>query len=95
MSDHDFMRLVHEIASDPSRIGITDHARKQMRVRNVLRKHIDVCLQKGSVSEAAHINLHGNWQATMWRRVAGLDVKVAVAVETKTRVVVITVMKED
>lgn len=66
-----------------------------MKARGVLRKHVVVCLQKGHVTEVAHINIHGNWQATMSRRVAGLDVKVAVAVETQTRAVVITVMKED
>ncbi len=94
-SNHDFMRMVHEIACDRSRIKITTHAREQMKKRKILRKHVDVCLQKGRVVEPAHLNIHGNWQATMVRKVAGLSVKVAVAVETEERAIVITVMRED
>lgn len=95
LSDHDFQRLVNEIASDRSKIQITAHARVRMKERNILRKHVDVCLQKGHVVEPVHLNMHGNWQATMARRVAGMDVNVVVAVETTTRVIVVTVMKED
>ena len=95
LSNDDFAQLVHEIAADSSCIIYTGHARKQMKARKVLRTHVDTCLQKGHVIEPAHINMHGNWHATMARRVAGLDVKVAVAIETKKCVAVVTVMKED
>ncbi len=95
LSDDDFKRMVNNIATDPSMILITHHARERMRERNIVRRQVDVCLQKGHVVEAAHINIHGNWQATMTRRVAGQDVKVAVAVELSRRLIVITAMKED
>lgn len=53
------------------------------------------CLRKGIVSEPAHVDVHGNWKATLERQCAGDVVRVAVALERQEDgdlAVVVTVM---
>lgn len=95
LSDSGFAKLVNKLSKDSANVFITGHAKARMKERKIIRGHIDECLRKGRVIEPAHINIHGNWQATMTRRVAGLSVKVAVVVDIDKRVIVVTVMKED
>lgn len=95
LSDPAFLRRAREIAADSNRVFLTDHAKGRMRKRKVTRMQVMECLRKGTIDEPAHLNIHGDWQATLAHQNAGDLVKVAVAIERQENgdlAVVITVM---
>ncbi len=95
LSDPTFIQRVREIAADSNRVFLTDHAKRRMRERKVTRMQVMECLRKGTISEPAHLNIHGEWQATLTHQNAGDQVKVAVSIERQEDgdlAVVITVM---
>ena len=54
------------------------------------------CLQKGTISEPAHLTPFGDWKATVTHRSAGDAISVAVALEKRANgdyCIVVTVMK--
>lgn len=94
MNDTTLRKRIAEVAADSARVQISKHAKKRMRQRQILLTQVLQVLVGGSIVEHAHLNIHGNWQCTLQRRVAGDLVKVAAALvlEDKEAVVVITVM---
>lgn len=50
------------------------------------------CLQHGTTDEPVALDTHGNWKMTIWKRVAGKDVRVSVALDLPNRAIVITVI---
>jgi hypothetical protein len=85
-------QLVRHLAADSSRIVILDHCRKRMLSRRVTRRQIELCLQKGTISEGPVRNPRGNWQMNLYRHAAGEELTCTVAFESgNNRLVVITV----
>jgi len=75
--------------------ALSPHAKKRMRKRKITLMEIKKCLEGGSIVEPAHLNIQGNWQATLGYFIAGDYIKVSAAIEQvneKDFVVVITVM---
>lgn len=91
LSPDDALSVIREIATDSGRIVLLPHARKRARERRVSWVQVVRCCQKGTVQEGPFVNMHGHWQATLYRRAAGEEVSCAVAIEWKTRLLVITV----
>ena len=94
LNDANLQRLIRDAASDTARVFFPKHAKQRMLERNITPTQVYQCLRRGSVSEPAHMNLHGNWQCTLKWRHAGDDVSVAAALERDDDghwVVVITV----
>ncbi|NDU91171.1 MAG: DUF4258 domain-containing protein [Ferrovum sp.] len=95
LSDPAFIKRVREIAADSNRVFLTGHAKGRMRKRKVTRMQVIECLRKGAISEPAHLNIYGDWQATLTHQNAGDQVKVAVSIERQEDgdlAVVVTVM---
>lgn len=66
-----------------------------MRERKITLMQVKGCLERGVIVESAHLNIHGNWQATLEYFISGDTIKVSAAIEQineKDFIVVITVM---
>lgn len=90
LSAHDAMKLIKWVAQDSKSVFIVRHAKTRQRQRQISRRQIINCLQKGSVSEGPFVNNYGNWQVDVMRCVAGEEVTCGVAIEWAKRLVVIT-----
>lgn len=75
------LRLIHDLARDSDNVFIGPHARKRMKQRHITRTQVAKCLLKGSLSESAHRDAHGDWACTLHYQWAGDDVHAAVAIE--------------
>lgn len=84
------LKMIRELAADSGRIVVVRHGRQRSRERGITRTQIERCLQKGVIAEGPALNMHGHWQVTMRRRVAGEEVTCVVAIEWATRLLVIT-----
>lgn len=95
ISDPAFLKRVRAVAQDSHNVVLTKHAKQRMRERHINMSQVLDCLRKGTVSEPAHVDVHGNWKATLERQCAGDVVRVAVALERQEDgdlAVVVTVM---
>ncbi len=73
--------MIRETAADTARVFFTPHAKKKMRERKITPTQVYECLQRGSISDHARVNIHGNYQCTMVWRHAGDEVSVVAALE--------------
>jgi hypothetical protein len=64
-----------------------------MKERKVLSKHVKECLLHGEIDNELFME-HNCWKVNLTRIVAGMRVKVVTALDPKTKVVVVTVIKE-
>ena len=84
------LRMVREIAADTDRIVVLAHGRKRARQRQVSRRQIELCCQRGTVTEGPFMNQHGQWQVNMFRHAAGEELTCVVAIDWPSRLLVIT-----
>jgi len=85
------LREIKRLAEDSGNIVLIAHGRKRSRQRHITRPQIECCVRKGHIEEGPFLNVHGNWQVTMCRRVAGEEIHCVVALDLPSRVLVITV----
>jgi hypothetical protein len=71
------------VAEDSSRIVVVAHAKERMRERKINIGQVVKCLQKGVISEPAHLTQFGDWKATVTYRCAGDSISVAVTLEKR------------
>ena len=79
------LKLIREIAADTERIVIIRYAKK----RKLSRRQIELCVQKGFITEGPFRNIRGNWQVNLYRRSAGEELTCVVVIDWATKVVVI------
>lgn len=84
------LRIVREIASDTDNIVVIAHGRKRGRQRQITRRQIELCVQRGTISEGPYMNQHGHWQMNFRRHASGEEITCVVAIEWRTKVLVIT-----
>lgn len=85
------LRMIRELASDTDNIVVIMHAKARQKQRNISRRQIELCVQKGVICEGPFLNMHGHWQVSLERRAAGEEMTCAVAIEWATRLIVVTV----
>jgi hypothetical protein len=85
------LSMIRSLALASERIVVIDHGRKSQRKRNISRRQVELCVQKGTIIEGPFFNMHGNWQVTMYRHAAGEEMTCVVAIEWPTRLLIITV----
>lgn len=73
----------------------THHATLRMKQRRISRTQVLECLRKGSISEAPHQDVHGNWKCNVTWFCAGDQITAAVGLKRDAKtgefVIVITV----
>lgn len=84
------LRMLRKLASDTNNIVIVQHGKRRQRQRKISRRQIELCVQKGTITEGPFMNQHGHWQVTLYRHAAGEEVSCAVAIEWAKRLIVIT-----
>ena len=94
LSDNKVRTLIRDIVNEDG-FGLSNHARERMKERSILSRHVKECLVYGDIIDEVFINSHNNWQLNLIRIIAGMRIKVTVAVDIESRVVVITAMKKD
>ena len=85
------LQMVRQLAANSGRVVILEHCRQRMVKRHVTRRQVELCLQKGSITEGPFLNPHGNWQVNMFRHAAGEELTCTVAIEWALRLLVVTV----
>lgn len=95
LNDANFLRRLRQVAQDSSKVVVLRHAKQRMVERKISLMQVMSCLQKGVVSEPAHLSPAGGWKATVTYRCGGDPVSVAAALEADLNgdcCIVITVM---
>jgi Domain of unknown function (DUF4258) len=83
------LKVVRLIAADTDNIVLISYGRRRAQQRNITRRQIELCVQKGTIVEGPFLNQHGNWQMNFYRHAAGEEVTCVVAIDWATRVLVI------
>ncbi|ALG69916.1 hypothetical protein VY88_10595 [Azospirillum thiophilum] len=84
-------RIVKEIAADPDRIVPVPHAKKRMVQRKISITQARRVVQAGFIDGEPWIDEHGNWRVDMRGMSAGEQITVGIAIEWRTRLLIITV----
>jgi hypothetical protein len=87
------LEVIRRLAADTSRIVVLGHGKQRQWKWGITRRQIEVCLQKGTITEGPFMNQHGNWQVNMYRHAAGEEITCTVAIEWATKLLVITTFR--
>lgn len=90
MSGPKALEIIRELPADTDRIVVIPHCRRRQNERKITRRQIELCVQKGVITEGPFVNAKGNRQVTMYRRAAGEEICCVVAIDWPSRVLVIT-----
>ncbi len=94
LNDANFLqRLRSALLAQPYQL--TTHAKARMVKRKVSISQVLQCLGKGKIEEPAHLNVQGEWKATLGYQTGGDYVQVAAAIsknEEGDLIVIITVI---
>lgn len=86
-------KVIREIATDADRIVVLRHAEARMAQRQVTRTMLNRVVRAGALTEGPYLDVHGQWRVELEGRSAGDVVTVALAIEWRTRLIVVTVIK--
>ena len=90
LSSDQALRIIRKIAETSGSVILTNHAKKRMIARGITRRQMDICIEKGVVTEGPFKNSKGDWQLNITRVAAGEDITCVVAIDWPNRLVVIT-----
>jgi len=83
------LRTIREIAADTNNIVVIRYGKKRARERKIGHRQIELCCQKGTITEGPFMNQHGHWQVNLYRHAAGEEITCVVAIDWATRLLVI------
>jgi hypothetical protein len=90
LSAPEALKVVRMLAADTANIVVIPYGAKRAKQRKITRRQLELCVQKGTISEGPFVNQHGNWQMNFFRRAAGEEITCVVAIEWATKLLVIT-----
>lgn len=85
------LKIIRHLAADTNNIVIVPHARKRGRQRRISRRQVELCVQRGTISEGPFLNAKGHWQVNLYRHAAGEEMECVVAIEWGKSLIVVTV----
>lgn len=83
--------LIKEIAQNADQIVPVGHARQRMIERHISITQAVKVIRAGYIDGDPWLDEHGNWCVTMRGRAAGEEITVGLAIEWRTRLLIITV----
>jgi hypothetical protein len=89
LNSADALRVVRTLAAVTDNIVVIPYGRKKAGRRGITRRQIELCVQKGTLTEGPFLNQHGNWQMNLHRHAAGEVVTCVVAIDWPSQVLVI------
>jgi hypothetical protein len=90
LSTADGLAVVRRIAERTENIIDTMHSQARGRQRTITRRQMELCCQRGTVTEGPFVNSHGNWQMNLCRHAAGEEITCVVAIEWDTKILIVT-----
>jgi hypothetical protein len=85
------LSLVRELAGDSGNIIFLPHASQRMKQRRITPKMVLECLLRGVIVEGPVLSQKGTWELAMLRMAAGQKLRVALAIDLPSRLIIITV----
>jgi hypothetical protein len=89
LSRAEFKLIVCEMVGS-GKIAVRRHLYRDHPERAISQAQIERCLEKGTVQTDPYVNAYGNFQAEVFRHMAGHQLTVVAAIEWEHQVVVIT-----
>ena len=89
LSRPEFKRIVCEMVGS-GKIAVRRHLYRDHPERSISQAQIERCLEMGTVQTDPYVNQFGNFQAEIFRHMAGHQLTVVAAIEWELQVVVIT-----
>ena len=89
LSAADAIKVVRLLAAQTENIVVIGYGRKKAKQRQITRRQIELCVQKGTLTEGPFMNRYGNWQMNLYRHAAGEEITCVVAIDWPNRVLVI------
>lgn len=83
--------VIKEIAQDADRIAPVGHGRRRMRERDFTIMQVVRVVRAGYIDGDPWLDEHGNWRVDMRGWAAGEEITVCLAIEWRTRLLIITV----
>lgn len=93
LSRPEALRVIRALAADTANIVTIVHSKARQKQRKITRRQIELCIQKGVITEEPFLNSHGNWQVTLQRLAAGEELTCVVAIDWPSKLIVITTYK--
>ena len=84
---------VRQLASDSASIVVLPHGRKRQLTRAISFRQIQLCCQRGTMTEGPFLNQHGAWQLNLYRHAAGEEITCVVAIDWPSRLLIVTVIR--
>jgi hypothetical protein len=78
------IQVIRELAA-----VIIGYGKRRTRERRISRRQVELCVQKGTITEGPFMNQHGHWQMNLYRHAAGEEITCVVAIEWRTKLLVI------
>lgn len=82
-------------AADSERIVPLRDAEQRMAERDISMGSVRRVVRTGALTEGPYLDVRGSWRVEMQGRVAGDVLTVALSIEWRTRLLVVTVIKHD
>jgi hypothetical protein len=89
LSEVEALRIVRLLAADTNNIVPIRYGKRRAKQRKITRRQIELCVQRGTITEGPFVNSHGNWQMNFYRHAAGEELTCVVAIEWATKLLVI------
>jgi hypothetical protein len=89
LSRPEFKKLVAEMAAS-GKVKVSAHLYRDHPERSISQAQIEKCLEMGTVQTDPYLNAYGNFQAEVFRHMAGQELTVVAAIEWEQQVIVIT-----
>jgi hypothetical protein len=96
-SERQARQWLKEAAQGKRRLVFSPHAETRMHQRNIGRRQVLETLERGTISEPLHQDIHGDWKCNISWRHAGLYVTVGAVFklhENGDWIIIATVFKE-
>lgn len=84
-------KIIKEIGADPDRIVPVPHAKLRMKQRKISITQARRVVQAGFIDGEPWMDEHGNWRVDMRGMSAGEQITVGLAIEWRTKLLIITV----
>jgi hypothetical protein len=84
-------QVIRELAADADNVIPVNHAKRRMRERKINMTQILRVARAGFIDGEPWMDEHHNWRVTMAGNAAGARITVGLAIEWRTRLLVVTV----
>lgn len=91
LTERQALSMIRDLAVDTDKIVVIGHGKQRSKQRKISRRQIELCVQRGTITEGPFFNQYGNWQVNLYRHAAGEEMTCTVAIEWATRLIVVTV----